>query len=184
MKWTLFVEGKSDRAFVLWQLQRLAADNVQVAVIEGGVSKLESVANEILKSHNKGRHIAVLLDANSNVQDRRDELASEIDRLSLPIECAFFLPDDTGEGDLETLLERIAPDAHQAVYCCLDEYEECLRSLDQTYRAPDRKARVYAYCEAVGAETRSGKHYDNPTHWDPDAPALEGLRQFLRGMVD
>ena len=184
MNWALFVEGKSDKVFVQWLLERLSIDSVQVNIIGGGVSKLGRAANEILKSHNDGRHIAILLDANSNVQDRRNELAKEIERLSLPIEGTFLLPDDRGEGELETLLERMAPATHQAVYDCLDKYKECLRSLDATYTPPGQKARVYAYCEAIGAETKPEKDYDVPTHWNLDAPALEPLRQFLCGMVD
>ena len=183
MNWALFVEGKYDAALVRWLLQRLDADNVRVSLIGGGVSKLESVANEILKGRNEGRHIALLLDANSDVQRRRKELANEIKRLNLPIERTFLLPDDTREGTLETLLERMAAATHQAVYRCLDEYEACLNALDQTYTPPGRKARVYAYCEAIGAETRPDKNYDDKTHWNGDAPALEPLRQFLRGMV-
>ena len=183
MNWALFVEGKYDAALVRWLLRRLDADNVRVNVIGGGVSKLENVANEILKGRNEGRHIALLLDADSDVQHRRNELANEIERLDLPIERTFLLPDNTKEGTLETLLERMAPSTHQAVYGCLDEYEACLSSLDQAYTSPGRKARVYAYCEAVGAETRPEKNYDDTTRWNRDAPALEPLRQFLRSMV-
>ena len=179
----MFVEGRYDKAFVCWLLRRMNVGNVRVVDIAGGVSKLENVANEILKSHNEGERVALLLDANSNVQHRRDELASEIDRLSLPIERTFLLPDDTGEGDLETLLQQMAPAAHQAVYGCFNEYEACLRRLNREYRTPNRKARVYAYCEAVGAETGPDKNYDDATHWNPEAPGLEPLRRFLRGLI-
>lgn len=183
MNWTLFVEGPYDSALVRWLLQCLGiVDKVRVAIIWGGVSKLASVANEIHKSHNEGSRIAVLLDADSDVEHRRDELTKEIARLSLPIEQAFLLPDDTREGDLETLLEQLAPASHRAVYDCLDEYEACLRSLDSQYTTPNRKARVYAYCEAVGSNTGADKNYDDSTHWDRSAPGLEPLRQFLRGM--
>lgn len=183
MNWALFVEGPSDKVFIQWLLRCLDVDNVRVDVIGGGVWKLENVANEIRKSRDEGRHIAVLLDADSNVQRRRDDLAQQIARLSLPIERTFLLPDDTGEGDLETLLEQLAPAAHQVVYRCFDEYEACLSSLNPTYTTPNRKARVYAYCETVGAETGANKDYDNPMHWNPDAPGLAPLQQFLRGMV-
>ena len=184
MNWTLFVEGTSDQAFVQWLLRRLGVDNVRVAVIKGGVSKLESVANEILKNRDEGRRIAVLLDADSDVERRRNDLENEIARLSLPIERAFLLPDDTEEGELETLLEQMAPSSRQAVYGCFDEYEACLRNLDPKYKTPNRKARVYAYCEAVGAKTGSDKSYDDSTHWNEAAPGLEPLRRFLRDMAE
>ena len=183
MNWALFVEGPSDKAFVSWLLRRMNLPNVRVAEMGGGVSRLQHVANEILKSHNDGRRIALLLDADSNVQHRRDELTNEIDRLNLPIERTFLLPDDAGEGDLETLLEGMAPTAHKEVYLCFSEYEACLRGLNREYRTPNRKARVYAYCEAVGAKTGPDRNYDEAMHWDPDAPELEPLREFLSGLV-
>ena len=183
MNWALFVEGASDKVFVRWLLRRMNVNDVRVADIGGGLSKLEHVANEIRKSYNEGERVALLLDADSDVQRQRDELTNEIERLSLPIECTFLLPDDTREGDLETLLEQMAPPAHQAVYGCFDAYEACLRSLDPNYTSPNRKARVYAYCEAVGAETGWDKDYDDTTHWNPEAPELEPLQTFLRGLV-
>ena len=184
MSWALFVEGQDDEAFVIWLLRRLGVDNVRVDVIGGGISKLHSVSNEIRKSHDKGRRVALLLDADTDAQNRGVELVREIHRLSLPIERSFLLPDDTSEGELETLLEQMAHPSHQTVYCCLDDYNECLHRHDQNYTTPDSKARVYAYCEAVGADTKSKKDYGDPTHWDGEAPCLEPLRQFLRGLVD
>ena len=183
MNWALFVEGPYDREFVRWLLRHLGIDTVRVTAIGGGVSILESVANEILKSHNEGRRIALLLDADSNPEHRCDELATEINRLRLPIDRTFLLPDDQGEGNLETLLEQMAPSAHEAVYGCFDEYKACLRKLRREYMTPNRKARVYAYCEAVGAKTGPVKNYEDPSHWDQGAPVLEPLRQFLRSLV-
>lgn len=182
MNWALFVEGKFDHALVCWLLRHMGIDNVRVAEIGGGVSRLEHVANEILKSHDSGEHVALLLDANSNVQRRRGELAAEIARLSLPIEQTFLLPDNRRRGDLETLLEQMAPAAHQEVHGCFNAYQTCLRRLDPEYKLPNRKARVYAYCEAVGAETGPDKNYDDATHWNAEAPALEPLRTFLRDL--
>ena len=182
MNWTLFVEGTYDRALVEWLLWRLEVDNVHVAVIEGGVSKLKRVANEIHKSRDEGRRIALLLDADSDVQHRRNALKDEIERLDLPIERTFLLPDNEGEGTLETLLEQMAPSTHQGVYACLDEYKACLSTLNKAYTTPGPKARVYAYCEAIGAKTGPGKDYDDTTHWNPDTSALEPLRQFLKSM--
>lgn len=182
MNWALFVEGSSDQAFIRWLLKVMQIATVRVRTIGGGVSKLENVQNEILKSHDKGDLVALLLDANSDVQGRRDELENEIKRLNLPIERTFLLPDDTAEGDLETLLEQMAPAAHREVYRCFDAYEACLRRLRPEYKIPNRKARVYAYCEAIGAETGTDKDYDDATHWNPEAPALAPLRTFLRDL--
>jgi len=183
MTWTLFVEGPSDKVFIEWLLRGLQGDEVEVKAIGGGVSKLEFVKNEIHRRHDAGRHVAVLLDADDDIQGRRNALAAQIDSLGLPVEKTFLLPDNTDPGDLETLLERMAPPAHEAVYRCFDDYEACLRRHDPAYTVPNRKARVYAYCEAVGAETGPNKDYDKAEHWNAAAPLLKPLRRFLRSMA-
>ncbi len=183
MTWTLFVEGQSDQIFVAWLLRHLGIDDVKVARIEGGVSKLKHVKNEIHKHHDRGRRIAVLLDADDDIEGRRNELAKQIDKLCLPVKETFLLPDNTGPGDLETLLEQMAPSAHQAIYRCFDDYEACLRRRGPAYTTPNRRARIYAYCEAAGAGTGPNKDYGNAAHWNADAPILEPLRQFLRSMA-
>ena len=183
MKWDLFVEGEYDKQFVQSLLESLNANNIQVRILGGGVQRLRSVANQIQRSSDAGRHVALLLDADSDINSRRIEMDQEITRLSLPIESTFLLPDDERDGNLETLLEGISPADHRAVYECLDKYEACLRSLDSGYRTPGQKARIYAYCEAIGAVTGPEKEYECSTHWDLEAPALERLLQFLRGLA-
>ncbi len=69
--------------------------------------------------------------------------------------------------------------AHQETYRCFDEYEACLRGHDHLYVTPNRKARIFAYCEAVGAVTGLNKDYGNAAHWNADAPILEPLKEFL-----
>jgi 5S rRNA maturation endonuclease (ribonuclease M5) len=179
MSWALFVEGGWDEVFVRWLLEFLDVEDIQVHAIRGGVSKLRHAANEIQKSHDEGRRVALLLDADTDVERTRDELEREVGRLGLPIERSFLLPDNTGGGDLETLLVQMAPAAHQGVYDCFDQYETCLRTADRGYTTPNRKARVYAYCDAVGAKSGPDKNYADAAHWDPAVPGLEPLRRFL-----
>ncbi len=182
MSWALFVEGDYDEVFVQWLLGLLNVEDVQVKAIGGGVSKLRHAENEIRKSHDEGRRVAPLLDADTDTESTRAQLMQEVRRLGQPIERSFLLPDNTGGGDLETLLEQMAPAAHQGVYGCLDQYEKCLRTADRNYRTPNRKARVHAYCDAVGAKSGPDKNYADATHWDPSVPGLEPLRRFLRDL--
>lgn len=193
MSWALFVEGDYDEVFVRWLLGFLEVEDVQVHAIGGGISKLRHVANEIRKSHDEGRRVALLLDADTDTESTRAQLAGEVRRLGLPIERSFLLPDNAAGGDLETLLEQMAPAAHEAVYRCFDQYEECLRTAranrgaplreDRDYQIPNRKARVYAYCHVVGARTGPVKNYDDASHWDPAVSGLEPLRRFLRDLI-
>ena len=155
MSWALFVEGDWDEVFVRWLLGFLDVEDVQVHAIGGGVSKLRHAANEIQQeSRRRSTRSAAFGCRHRCRKHARSVGAEEVRRLRLPIDRSFLLPDDTGGGDLETLLEQMAPAAHQGVYDCFDQYETCLRTADRDYTTPNRKARVYAYCHAVGA--RSG----------------------------
>ncbi len=181
--WVVFVEGKSDKAFVRCLLGFLDINNVQIRPLGGGIGELEAMAPEMQRRRDAGNRVAIILDANSEPENRRKEFEQEKTRLKLPIECEFFLPNDDEPGRLETLLEQIAPPAHRKIYNCLDAYKSCLGDLDEAYITPNPKARIYAYCEAIGAETRPDKKYDDPAHWDLNAPALDPLKQFLRDLT-
>ena len=181
--WVVFVEGKYDKAFIRCLLQFLDIDDVAVEHIGGGVSRLSNVAAVIKQRHDAGNRISILLDANSDLKNRRKELKKEKKRLKLPIEREFFLPDDKQSGCLETLLERMAVSGHRAIYDCFDNYEDCLLGLDTTYTTPNFKARIFAYCQVIGAETGPDKKYDDPAHWDLNAPDLDPLKQFLHGLT-
>ena len=63
MSWALFVEGDSDEAFVRWLLRRVGVDDVEVLAIGGGVSYLRHVVNQIHRSRDEGRRVALILDA-------------------------------------------------------------------------------------------------------------------------
>lgn len=181
--WVVFVEGKSDKAFVRCLLGFLDINNVQIRPLGGGIGELEAMAPEMQRRRDAGNRVAIILDANSEPENRRKEFEQEKTRLKLPIERAFLTPNGDKPGDLETLLEQIAAPAHQKIYDCLDAYGNCLRDLNATYAIPPGKARIYAYCEAIGAETRPDKKYDDPAHWDLNAPALDPLKQFLRDLT-
>ena len=71
--WTVFVEGKSDKAFVRCLLQFLDISNVEVQRIGGGIDKLKEVAKLMQQHHDAGNRIAIILDADSDPQKRRKE---------------------------------------------------------------------------------------------------------------
>ncbi len=177
--WVVFVEGRSDKAFIRCLLQFLDIDDVAVEHIGGGVSRLSNVAAVIKQRHDADNRIAIILDANSDLKNRRRELKKEKNRLDLPVEREFFLPDDKQSGCLETLLERMAVSGHRDIYDCFDKYEDCLRDLSTTYETPNLKARIYAYCQVIGAETGPDKKYDDSAHWNLNAPPLDPLNNLV-----
>ena len=181
--WTLFVEGEADQALVRCLLDHLGIDTVAVEMICGGVAHLRHVAPQIRRRYDAGDHIAVLLDANADPQRRRRELQRQQADHDLPIERSYLLPDDHSPGCLETLLEELAMAEYRAIYECFDAYVRCLQSHDARYRIPNRKARVYAWCEALRIETGPDKNYRDVQYWDLDAPGLEPLKRFLKGLA-
>ena len=182
-RWTLFVEGPSDRALVRYVLRHLCVSNVSMEEIGGDVNCLRNVAPKMQSSRDAGNRIAVLLDADADPQRRRLELQHQQADHGLPVERSFLLPDDCRPGCLETLLEEMAVAVHRKIYDCFDAYERCLQHPDAGYQTPNRKARVYAWCEALGIKTGPCKNYDDMSYWNLDAPGLEPIKRFLSGLA-
>lgn len=115
---------------------------------------------------------------------RRRELDKTIAGMSIPADIStFLLPNNSDPGCLETLLEAMAVKSHRAIYECFNGYRDCLEGHDVGYHMPDAKARIYAYCNALGIEAQPTKRdYADPNHWNLDAPELEPLKQFLRSL--
>ena len=181
--WTVFVEGDSDEVLIKALLNFLKGTNIKTRKIGGGVYHLEFVVPQIVSTHDAGDRVAMILDANSNKKQRAREVDRAIKRLDLPVDRYFLLPNDHESGSLETLLEHMAVSEHKAVYQCLEQYGHCLRSRNPTYQPPDPKGRVYAYCEALGIETRDSKRdFTDSTHWNLDSPVLDPLKRFLSGL--
>lgn len=182
-QWQIFVEGPDDRAFLKGLLQHLNIANVNTSIIGGGVAKLPNIANEIQRAYDAGKRIAIVLDANSDFTSRCAEFATQKASLKLPIDRFFLLPNNKDSGSLETLLEAMAISTHRVVYDCFDQYETCLQNRNTPYKLPNHKARIYAYCEALGLETRASKRqYVNSSYWNLNAPDLEPLKTFLRAL--
>lgn len=182
-RWKLWVECSSDKALVQSLVRQWSIQNVELDVIGGGVNHLAKIKQQIIRSSDAGNHVALILDADSDYEQQDAEVTKKIDRLKLPVERYFLLPDNQHSGNLETLLECIAAVPYRAIYDCLDEYGTCLQRHDQSYRYPEPKGRVYAYCEALSIKTNPSKRcYDGSPHWDLDAPVLEPLKRFLASL--
>ena len=180
----VFCEGKSDKVFLECVVRQMKIDNLEMIPMEGGVSCLEKVAPQIRRRHDEGRLVALILDANSDPASRRNELALKITDLALPVSGTFLLPNDQDSGCLENLLEQLAVEDGRAVYDCFARYEQCLRDAGSHYKLPHVKGKVYAYCEALGVETRDGKRdYTDAQFWNLEAADIEPLKLFLRKLA-
>lgn len=159
-RWTVFVEGESDIIFVESLLRHLNIPSVDLEEIGGGISKLKRIRQQIQRSYDRGRSVAVILDADSDIAQRRQDLSQTIEELSLPISRSFLLPDDQGSGSLETLLQELATDDHRAVHSCFEAYKYCLMNLSPRYSLPNMKGkdlRILRCLSRCGAEERGQK---------------------------
>ena len=180
MPWKMFVEGRSDERFLRCLLRNLGVTNVTTERIDGGIDKLGSIAPQMQRFSMRGHRISVVLDADADFEKRCGEYETARELHELPIDRFFLLPNHRDPGCLETLLERIAVSDHRVIFDCFDEYEHCLRRHSEDYCIPNRKARIYAYCEALDIETSAQRRdYRDSCHWDLNAVALEPLRDFL-----
>lgn len=181
--WTVFVEGGDDKAFLDSLLDHLGIYNVRTEKMGGGVSKLSLIKPNISRARDRGNQVAVILDADQDVAACRSCLLDVIRQNDLPVERSFLLPDNKNTGCLETLLEQIAIADHRYIYHCFDTYENCIDRSEHPYSLPNKKARIYAYCEALNIETNgSRRRYDDPSHWDLEVPDLDPLKRFLLGL--
>ena len=189
MACSVFVEGRPDKALIECILDYRCIDGVGVEMIGGGVSKLGSVANQIRRRYDSGRSVALIVDADCDLQMRRTEYESALKDHGLHIDHVFFLPDNENSGCLENLLEMISLPEHNSVYECFQQYEECLHRRNTSYRLPSLKGKVYAYCEAVGGlkgmrpkDNRVLTACGNESYWNLAAEELQPLVKFLSGL--
>ena len=190
MQCVIFVEGCNDKLFIESLLNHIGAPNFRVMAIGGGVSKLYTVAPQIQEIYAEGASIGIVLDADDCADASRAEFESMAQRLKtqrldlhIPADRLFLVPDGKSGGNLETLLEMIAPTQHKDIHMCFSKYLDCLKTLPAEYGVPDSKARIYAYCEAVGNGDGPGvrqRDYSDLDHWNLEAEVLTPLKLFLR----
>lgn len=177
----VFCEGRSDKTFLDCVTRRMKIENLEMAPIGGGVSHLAKIAPQIRRRHDEGRRVALILDANSDPAGRRRSLDDTLAQLELTVFETFLLPNNRDPGCLEDVLEGLAVEDHRAIYDCLANYEECLMDCGPEYQAPHAKGKIYAYCEALGIETRDRERdYTDDRYWNLEAAEMEPLKQFLQ----
>ena len=177
----IFVEGKSDEVFLRCLLHHIGLCDANIIPIGGGISKLEAAKPAINRACDKASRTAIILDADDSAPKTRRKFLGEKNRLWLPIQHFFLLPNGNDSGCLETLLKGIPTSPHDKIYKCFDAYENCLRNAQSNYIVPNPKARIYAYCEALGIETNANER-DYGDHWDLNSPILQPLKNFLRSL--
>ena len=193
----IIVEGKSDKCFLGAYLKHLQFGPITDVTKTDGILLMASKGVDvpfssgfyqylvgICADHSK---VLVIWDANSSPDDQRKKFwqgARKITpkgKVAKDIFSLFLLPDDSRQGELENLLEDIS--TKKDIHNCFDEYKDCLEN-NPAYCLPPLKAKIYAYCEAMGVEPRVEKRdYADKKLWDLDSDKLNALKDFLQSKI-
>jgi hypothetical protein len=128
----------------------------------------------------------IILDADQDFQQRREEVLHDFDKFGVPIEL-FLFPNNQAPGSLEDILSAIGVD--QAVFNCFYAYEGCIAGR----HLPVKKSRIFAYLDAMlpPGQKRDDKNdqiqeknrnYRRADIWDLHHPYLSPLRDFFSQM--
>lgn len=115
----------------------------------------------------------------------------ERQRLQLHLNFELFLwPNNSDDGDFESLVLEMINPQHQGVLDCFEGFEKCVGGHDPEgllYELPGRKGEAYTYIELMKLSTDERKslhkgywHFENPKFWDLDAAAGNALKTFLQ----
>jgi hypothetical protein len=195
VKAEVFVEGKADKKFIEDYISHLSGEdfslNFKVNPI-GGIGELENTKPLFITNDKTGTKNILILDADGKPDGRKSEITAFISKTGIDIDF-FLFPNDSGKGDLETLLQEIINLKNKAIFECWDAYEVCLSSKEnvystnKNYTTPARKTKIYAYLEAMLGTSKAQKellkeekrNYQEVNHWDLNHSFLDPLKSFL-----
>lgn len=125
----------------------------------------------------------VILDADNNIKDRRNEVLKDFTEFNTAIEL-FLFPNNNDNGELENLLAHIAKE--RKLIECFESYEKCIEG----YERPVNKSKIFAYLDALLPHNNkdnnkkdliqeANRDYRNTDHWDLKHEYLNPLKEFL-----
>jgi hypothetical protein len=93
----------------------------------------------------------------------------------------YIWPDDENDGEIETLLRELVPQSKEPIFKCIDQHQDCLKSLDiDNLRYADLKNRLgfYLYTSNEDSEARK-RNYKNADFWNLNPNKNENLNKFI-----
>ncbi len=181
----IIVEGKADFKFLLDLSASLGTvltkDNF---VVTGGYCSnwVELNSSNIKKAQAENFKPVLILDANGNYGNRKDEIDSQLLKAGLGGIPYFILPNNGANGNLENLLLNCTNPAHSSIMECFDNYYNCLNK----YHQPDLKSKVYSYVDALlpiadkKKAREENRDYNDINIWNLATPELDPLKNFLQ----
>jgi len=193
----IFVEGKGDIQFMedLIELKLGKKKNIDFEVNKtDGWNNLKKGIPKIKSLNDEGHRVQIIFDADSDHQERRRAIEKIRSDNHLDFDM-FLFPDNSSNGNLETLLESIINDNHRRVLDCFQKHEDCLEQYkddEKAYALPIKKSKIYAYVDAFpksNDELKAFKQnkdyfYKNQEIWNLNSEKLDPLIDFLnRGIA-
>ncbi|GAA7222962.1 hypothetical protein ID0460_02060 [Helicobacter pylori] len=146
----IFVEGPSDKVFLevyLYFLEDLPIKNFKVQNIKGK----DNLSKRLLEIEKYDKTL-IIFDAD-NYKSNKKEILTVVSKTKQTIseEQIFLFPNNQDDGDLETLLLKIAK--HDEFLKCFEGYLECIKSKEHHEPIKNiRKNMLYAYLELFELE--------------------------------
>ncbi|OOC19439.1 hypothetical protein BZK19_02175 [Helicobacter pylori] len=142
----IFVEGPSDKVFLevyLYFLEDFPIKNFKVKDVKGK----DNLSKRLLEIEKYDKTL-IIFDANKDYESNKKEILTVVSKRKQTIseEQIFLFPNNQDDGDLETLLLKIAK--HDEFLKCFESYLECIKSKEHHEPIKNiRKNMLYAYLE-------------------------------------
>lgn len=173
----ILVEGHTDKDFLELYCKFL---NIEKARIDVVVGKDNLKNREELVVRDDEKHL-IIFDADCNYDKSKTNIENQINQMNIPKQNydIFLLPNNKDNGNLETLIEKIA--RHKEVLKCFEGYEECISKLGiNDIKLPPKKDKVFAYMQSFGFKNSiKPKEFDLSPYVDFENKYLEDLKNFL-----
>ncbi|MBZ7948050.1 hypothetical protein H2256_03670 [Campylobacter sp. RM9929] len=178
---TIFVEGLNDEQFLKDYLSYLQINDFKIMQV-GGNTKLKY--NKDIKKYKDNieevENVKIIFDADNDLEEARKNIKEQLGN-ELFNKCEIFLiPNNKDEGNLETLIEKIAKE--KCILKCFDRYVKCLTKLqkkNQDIRLPAKKSKVYAYNHCFGYKNGDKNYKIDDRYFDLESNYLQPLKDFL-----
>ncbi len=158
----IFVEGPSDRLFLEVYLlylhfqEKFPIKNFKVQNVNGK----NNLSKRLLEIEKYDKTL-IIFDADKNYESNKKEILKVVSKTKQTIleEQIFLFPNNQDDGDLETLLLKIAK--HEEFINCFESYLDCIEKKEYYKPIKDiRRNMLYAYLEALGLENLTKTNID------------------------
>jgi hypothetical protein len=195
----IFVEGR-ETAFIEFLLSKIHGDNHKdnfLVINTGGWQKLDRLQIEFAKSTDDGFKNLIIFDADSpenggGFTTRSKAITGLCKKLNM-VQELFLFPNNSLDGDFESLLENVINSSNKSIIDCFTAYENCVSSIKNSdgsnrFKLPIRKAKMYSYVDAFPKSNKKEEKFkrgdwffDDDQIWNIDNnDFIKPLFEFLK----